>query len=81
MPSSKSKGRGLTFVLLGLAAPPAAFLVTGKLVTPPPGMDGYVPAFLGGMVGLVVGIGLLVHGVRLLVEARGLADGVSKPAD
>lgn len=64
------RGRGIALILCGVMLPPVAFVATGMLVTPPQGMDGYVPAFLGGMAGAVVGAGLLIAGVVVLLRAH-----------
>lgn len=64
--------RGLAMVAGGLLLPVVAFVVVGMLVTPPPGMDGYVPAFLGGMAGAAVGFVVILVGIVSLLKARSL---------
>jgi hypothetical protein len=53
------------FMSTGLVLPPFAFVAASVLVPVPVGMDGYVPAFLGGLAGAVVGLGLLIAGARI----------------
>jgi hypothetical protein len=65
-------GLGLTgaaLLLLGLLAPPAGFFVIGLTVPPSPGMDGYVPAFLGGMAGCALSLVSIPLGVGSLIGA------------
>ena len=57
-------------VVGGLLLPPVAFFAVGMLVRPPPGMDGYVPAFLAGFAGAAVGLVVLIVGVVSLMKAR-----------
>ena len=60
---------GAALLLLGLLAAPVGFVIVGLSVPPPPGMDGYVPAFLGGMAGCALGVLVIPLAVASLVGA------------
>ncbi len=65
------KTKAILLILAGLALPVVSFGLTGLLVEPPTGMDGYVPAFIGGFVGLLLGGGAIAVGIGRLIAGRG----------